>query len=284
MLLLTSLLVVAAAAPAPSVAAPVAFAQPSAGGRVHWSLTTARATLAPGAVVRIRVTTPRRDAAPVTVALTRTDGADGPRLVAQRRLRSGSVRLRVPRATGARFVITARAGGRTLRRAVIVTPRRVGPPDQPAPGPVVQPPTAAPSEPTPREGGFGPIPLPPGCPASYDSAATVRLDRATAANGDAITVTMTNSGASCLYDSGFFRLHRESGGDAIEVPQPPAERILHMPGGSRSFTFVVPAADRVPAGRYLVDLNLWRPPTSDAVMAVAASAGFEVVSGGAGGG
>ncbi|MDO8211924.1 hypothetical protein [Conexibacter sp. CPCC 206217] len=125
----------------------------AAGARVASSLGDASATVAPGTIVRARVTALRVGSPRISVVLRRTDGSRGVRVLKRRSLRAGAFAARLPAAFGARYTLTARAVGRTWRAVIRTTPKPARRPAEPKAS------VSDPSSPTP----IPPSP-PPGTP------------------------------------------------------------------------------------------------------------------------
>jgi len=244
--LLLSLAVAATALPATASAAPHAPTTPrQAGVHIDWPTKKAHLTLAPGATVRVAVRPLRRGAAPVTVALTRTDTRTR-RLVKRRTLRRGRFVARLPRADGARYLLTAAVARRTLRRLTIATPpRRPARTAQPQP------------QPTPQ----APFPTCPAVP-PWEGRATLTGDRSAMTIGETLRVTYANVGPTCL-DGGYgYGVERLGSGrwraDGIPLAVP-AIALQLPPGGSLVQSFRPDDATAYPPGRYRISAT-WTAP------------------------
>jgi hypothetical protein len=181
----------------------------------------------------------------VVIALTRTDSARA-HLIKRRKLRRGTFTVRLPRAAGARYVLSARIGRRTNRRLTIVTPPATPPRSTPA-GP------RPPGKPLDT----------PVCETNPTSAAagTLTGDRTVLRAGDTLTATFTNTGPGCLTGSVGYLIERFTDGtwqQAMPSMSTPLILVFVQPGQRSDVHFQVP--DAMPAGRYR--LGTWFQATA----------------------
>jgi hypothetical protein len=114
------------------------------------------------------------------------------------------------------------------------------------------------------------------------AAATGALDRTIAPRGEALTLTVSNTGPVCLMgsDTGY-RLERYLGDGTTEPVIPlvaygPDRAVVYQPGDAHAIRILVENVVAMPAGRYRVSYDLWVPPTSDEVVVRTVQADFDV--------
>lgn len=217
-------LVAMLAAPATAAAGgpPDPGALARAGLRVSWPLRDSPGLLPARARVTVRVRRLHRGAAVrrhrAVVTLSRVS-RDGRRVLAVLRrsvLRSGTFSARLGPAAGARYALTLDVAGRRYRATIRTAPRvpsPMVPPSGPAPPPAALPPTPLPPTPLPvppPSAGPPPITVAPGasslpsyigrCSTYYlpVDGVSLAVDRARAAPGDTLVVTLTNAGTGCF--------------------------------------------------------------------------------------
>jgi hypothetical protein len=160
-----------------SAAPPDAAKLRAAGVKVSWPV-TGTATMAPGQVVEVRVTSRRTRS---EVSLARVGARDRVmRIIARKTLRSGSFRAVLPAAaSGARYALRLRVAGHDYQ-SVIVTPRPAVP--APAPPPATSVLAAAPQ---------GPCDVGSGGPQTT-------VGPAVRGAGERLTIELLNRGPGCL--------------------------------------------------------------------------------------
>lgn len=228
----------AAAAPARGGAGRPAKPRPA----LTWPLRSDRVTLDPGATVTVRVSARGRRgnrSAAATIALTRTDLARA-RVVKRATLRAGRFRVTVPRAAGARYVLSARVGGSVVRRTTIVTLRATRAPVPPDGGPAPRP-----------------TPLPCATTQSEPLSGSLSGDRTALAAGETLTATFTNTNTiACLSGGIGYGVQRLVDGTWTDAGLGlrlifPAIGVTLTPGRTQPLVFTAPTgADALPLGRY----------------------------------
>jgi hypothetical protein len=209
-----------------------------AGVHVNWPLTAPETTVAPGAKLVVRVSSPRRRA---QLSLVRVDGRGRAlRTVARRTLRKGTFTVQVPVAVaGARYALRLNVAGHK-RWSWITTPSAPAPAATPAP--VATPiPTAQP-QPLSFCGPEPPLPW-------TAFAASVATSAATVTAGEAIGYTVTNTGSGPMHDTGQNALQPEAQ-MGYGVPRPGDQGGPLPVGASVEHELVIPA-DTEP-GRYRI--------------------------------
>lgn len=189
------------AVPGVAAANPDPDALRAEGVSVTWPLRADPVTLAPGHPLRVRVRSARRL---VRVALLRVSASERPmHVVAERRLRRGTFRTRVPRAHGRHYLLALWVGAdRYSTRIHAVEPG-----------------------------------MPPPCASAGLTAGFLRLDRTTARRDEVLSVEVVNTGQTCLHggwDFWYERLREDGSWERVETqPYPtPAIAVGTPPGGS----------------------------------------------------
>jgi hypothetical protein len=214
-------------------------AQSLAGVHVTWPLKAAETTLAPGAKLVVRVSSPRRRA---QLSLVRVDARGRAlRTITRRTLRKGTFTAMVTAATpGARYALRLNVGA-LKRWSWITTPRPAAPAPPPAPVPVATP--APTVEPKPL-GFCGEVWWPWSA-----FAASVATSVTTVTAGEPLTYTVTNTGQGPMGDTGRFELQPED--QLSHGWGKPGDHGGSLPAGESAEHEITIPADTEP-GRYRV--------------------------------
>lgn len=220
------------------------------GWTVDWPLHEGRQQVAPGTLLRVGVapasvsrssrrggSRSRRASARATVTLTRLAGnGRAARVLVRKRLSRGVVRVRIPRGAGPRYVLAVRGAGGVVARAVL---RTAAAPRPTPPRPVTPP----------RAGWCG------SGVAAHAAAATMTADRTSVFAGERLTLTIANTGGTCLSAGYPYAWERQtpSGWERVDTHEIfilPA--IAIEPGRSWSSTATVADATTMPPGHYRI--------------------------------
>jgi hypothetical protein len=208
-----------------------------AGVYVTWPLTAPETTLAPGAKLVVRVSSPRRRA---QVSLVRVDARGRAlRAIARRTLRKGTFTAQVPAAApGARYALRLNVAGHK-RWSWITTPVQMAP--SPVPAPVA---TAAPTVEPKALSYCGDVWWP-----WTAFAASVSTSATTVTAGEPLTYTVTNTGQGPMDDTGRYELQPE--GQLSQSWGQPGDHAGSLPAGASAEHEITIPADTEP-GRYRV--------------------------------